>query len=172
MRDDIELQIRTLQLRLQLRDASDELACVADVVLSPVVRKDVERVLVAVSSRIIPVTIAITGVATQRHQQVSIDVHLRQHAREFYRLDDLSRYEIVTIGCEIGTDRQSFLRGAKCGRPNRFPRLRIHQLRSENSGNHYHWTLSGPGSDGCEDVFEIGSATRGDAAARNQRDSD
>src|SRR6185369_4833695 len=113
MGHDIELQIRTLQLRLQLRDTSDELACVADVVLSPVVWKDVERVLVTISSGIVPVAIAITGVATERHQQVSIDINFGQHARELHRLDDLSRYEIVTIGSEVGTDRQSFLRRAK-----------------------------------------------------------
>ena len=34
----------------------------------------------------------------------------------------------------------------------------------ENSGNHDHRTFSGPGARGGEDVFEIGSAARGNAA--------
>jgi len=68
MRHDIELQIRALQLRLELGDAPDEFACVADVVLAPVVRKDIERVLITIGARIVPIAVAITSVATQRHE--------------------------------------------------------------------------------------------------------
>src|SRR5215213_11798298 len=103
MRHNIELQIRTLQLRLQLRDTPDELACVADVVLSPVVREDVKRVLVIISSRIGPVAGPVTRVTPQRQEQVSIDINFGQQAREFHRLDDLTRNEIVTIRRKVWT---------------------------------------------------------------------
>jgi hypothetical protein len=109
MRHDIELQIRALKLRLQLSDAPNQLACVRDVVLSPVVRENIERVLITVDTRIVPVAITITGVASQRYEQISVDVHFRQQARELHRLDDLSGHEVVKIGRKIRTDRQSFL---------------------------------------------------------------
>src|SRR5215213_373891 len=165
MRHDIELQMRTLQLRLQLSDAPHELACVADVVLSPVVWEGVERVLVAINSGIVPVAITITSIATQRYEQISVDVNLRQQTRELYSLDNLSRDEIVIIGREIRTDRQSLLRCAKRRRPNCFASLWVDQLRTENSWNDDHRALSGPGSSGCEDVFEVGSATCGNTRA-------
>src|ERR1044071_4915797 len=145
MRHDVELQIRTAELRLQLRDTPEDLARVQDVVLTPVVRKDIERILVTIRARIVPIAVAVTGVLTQRYQQISVDVNFRQQTRELHRLDDFPWHEIVMIRREVGTDRQSFLRRAKCGRPNYFARLRVDQLSSEGSRNDDHRALSGSG---------------------------
>src|SRR4051794_15388584 len=113
MRHDVELQIGTSELRLQLCDTPDELARVRDVVLAPVVRKDIERILVTIRARIVPIAIAITGIATQRYQQIPVNVNFGQQTLELCCLDDLSRHEIVMIRREVWTNRQSFLRRAK-----------------------------------------------------------
>ena len=95
-------------------DASDELACIVDVVPAPVVSEYVERVLVTIGAGILPVAVTITGVVSQRFEQVTIDVNFRKHACESHRFNYLSGHEIVAICSQVGSDRQSFLRRSKC----------------------------------------------------------
>ena len=97
MRDHVELQIGTLQFGFQPHDTPDELTRVSDIVQPPVVWKDIKRILVTIRSRILPITIAVTRITTQCFEQISIDVNLRQYARELDRFENLSRSQIVTV---------------------------------------------------------------------------
>src|SRR5215216_1607529 len=169
VRHDVEFEIGALQPALQALDASDKFSRVADVVLPPVVWKDVESVLVTIRAGILPVTLTIARVATQCFKQIAIDVDLGKHPRKTYCLNNFSRHEIVAIGGEIRTDRQSFLRSAKGGRPDSFTCFWVDQFRTQNSRNHDHRTFSGPGASRCEDVFEVRRAARRNTCARDQR---
>src|SRR6185295_2717717 len=103
MCNDVELQIGPLKLYFQSIDAPDEFARVANVVLSPVIWKDVKRILITVRSRVFPVTVTITGIATQCFKQVSVNVNFRQYARELHSLDDFSGHEIIAICRKVRT---------------------------------------------------------------------
>ena len=91
MRDHIELQIRAMQCVLQTLNATYQLARVANIVLSPVVRENVEGIFIAVRTRIVPFSFVIPGIGSQGIEQVSVDINFRKQAREFYCLDEIGR---------------------------------------------------------------------------------
>src|SRR4051812_38510217 len=97
MGDDVEAQVGPIEPELQSLYAAHEQARGLDVVATPVVREDVEGILIAAFGRVVPVALAVAAVVRERAQKVVVDVDLGRELGELRRLDYARGDEFVAV---------------------------------------------------------------------------
>src|SRR2546423_1990384 len=164
--DDVEAKVGPTEPELEGLDASDEQARRLDVVATPVVREDVERVLIAAFGRVVPVALAVAAVVFERAPGVVVDVNFGRDLREPRRLDDARGDEVVAVRLKLRGRRQAQAvnAGAERRRPDDLARPSVHHARAEYARDDDDGALALAPARAREDAFEVRRAAR--AAAR------
>jgi len=106
MSDDVEFQVWLSQRPPKLVDLTDKKTSVVHIILTPVIRKDIERVLIAVTRWVLPFTFLIAAPSYERVDQAFVDLSLRKELNDLYGSNYVARNKIVVIAQRRG-DRQA-----------------------------------------------------------------